>query len=128
MNKNMFLLGSVFLIILAVAMVALLNRGTSPSGSEDIRARAAVTKSLQLNGTVANIDESTGTIIVDNVYLADNSRVGEATSMGTWTVTAPPNFNMASIAPGQNVVMGIDSKTFLAQSRTVTALTIVPAQ
>lgn len=124
-KNNMFLFGSVILIILAIPLVSLVSKsGSSTSG--DVRARAAVVKTLQMNGTVNNIDEAKGIVVLDNVYLADESRSGDAKSMGTWTVTPPTNFNFASLLPGQSIVMNIDSKTFLATSHTVTALTITP--
>ncbi len=126
-RKNFILLGSVVFILLAVALVSLLNRTSTSAPTSDVRARAGVTKMLRLNGTVSSVDESGGTIVVDNVYFADESRAGEAKSLGTWTVTAPANFNLSSVSPGQTIVMGIDAKTFLADTHTVTALTITPA-
>lgn len=107
-------------------MVSLLSRTGSSSSGVDVRARAGITKALQLTGTVASVDESKGTLVVDNAYLADESRSGEPKSLGSWTVTAPSEFNFASISPGQQVAIGIDSKTFLVEGHTVTALTITP--
>lgn len=126
-NNTLFLFGSVILVVLAIPLVSLLSRPRQ-SDITDVRARAATTKTLQMNGTVSSTDESTGTLMVDNVYLADESRAGEAKSLGTWTVTVPADFNLASVSVGQEVTIGIDSKTFLAQSHTVTALTITNAK
>jgi len=123
-NSNLLLFGSVILIVLAIPLVSLLSRPRN--SAEDVRARAAVVNTLQMNGTVASVDEVKGVLTLDNVYLADESRSGEAKSLGSWEVTAPANFNFASISPGQTIIMNIDSKTFLAQSHTVTALTITP--
>lgn len=128
MNKTMLLFGSILLIILAIAMVAILNRTSSTATSSDVRARAAVVKTLQFNATVNSIDETAGTVAVDNMYLADESRSGDPKSMGSWTVTAPTGFNFASVSEGMRIIIGIDPKTLLAENHTVTALTITPAQ
>ena len=126
-NKNVLLLGSIGLIVLAIGLVAILDRTSSTSSPEsDIRARAATVKTLQMNGTVTSIDQTNGSLTVDNMYFADVSRSGEATNLGTWVVTVPANFNLDSVSPGTNVVIGIDDKTLLANKHTVTALTIVP--
>jgi hypothetical protein len=128
MNKTMLLVGSVVLIVMAIAMVAVLNRTGSAATSSDVRARAAVGKTLQFNATVNTIDEAVGIVTVDNMYLADESRSGEPKSMGSWSVTAPAGFNFASLSEGMRIVIGIDPKTLLAKDHTVTALTITPAQ
>lgn len=128
MNKTMLLVGSVLLIVMAIAMVAVLNRTGSTATSSDVRARAAVGKTLQFNATVNTIDEAAGIVAVDNMYLADESRSGEPKSMGSWSVTAPAGFNFSSISEGMRIVIGIDPKTLMAQTRTVTALTIAQAQ
>jgi len=127
-NKNVFLFGSVVLVVLAIPLVSLLSRTGSPSTSGDVRARAGVAAALQLNGTVNSVDEAKGTLVVDNVYLADESRSGEAKGMGAWIVTAPAGFNFASVAPGQRILVSIDSKTFLAETHTVTAVSIDPVK
>lgn len=128
MKKNVLLLGSVLLIILAVALVSLLSKTGSSQTGTDVRARAAVTKALQLIATVASIDEEKGTLVVDDAYLSDKNRAGEPENLGTWTVTTPGTFNFASVFPGQQVIIGIDAATFLVESQTVTALTIVPVK
>lgn len=127
-NKNIFLFGSVILVVLAIPLVSLLGRTGSSDESGDVRARAGIDAALQLNGTVNSVDETKGTLIVDNVYLADESRAGDAKGMGAWIVTAPPAFNFASVSPGQRVLVSIDSKTFLAETHTVTALSISPVK
>ncbi len=126
-NNNVALFGSVILVVLAIPLVSLLSRGGS-SGSTDVRARAAVTKTLELRGTVLEIDEAAATLKMENVFLADENRSGDMKNLGTWTVTAPANFNLASISPGQALKMNIDAKTFLVTSHSVTALTISPVQ
>lgn len=124
-NKNVLLLGSVVLIVLAIGLVALLDRIGSPTtDSSDIRARAATVNALKLNGTVTEIDETKGMLTVDNVYFADISRSGEAKNLGMWTVIVPATFNINSAPPGTNVVIGVDPTTFAITSHTMNALTI----
>lgn len=126
-NKNVLLFGSIGFIVLAIGLVTILDRFSSPQEtSTDVRARAAVTNTLQLHGTVSSVDEAKGTVTLSDVYFADASRSGDAKNLGVWTVTAPPAFNFASVAPGMFVTVGVDAKTFLATSHTVTALTLVP--
>jgi hypothetical protein len=125
-RKNLLLFGSLGLIFLAIALVAILNRFASPSASGDVRARAAITNTLQLEGTVRSTDEAKGTLILDNAYLADESRSGDPKSLGSWIVTVPAGFSLGSVFPGQTVLVGIDSKTLIAETRSVTALTVTP--
>lgn len=125
MNKNMLLVGSLVLIVLAIGMVAILDKTTSSKeGSTDVRARAATSKDLMVNAVVESVDETAGTITVQNLYFADNSRSGDAKDMGTWIVTPPSGFILSTLSPGTKVAIGVDSKTFLAIKRTLTANTI----
>jgi hypothetical protein len=125
-TRNFLLLASFILIILAAGLVALLDRTKSADdASTDVRARASATNALELNATVTSIDEVSGTMVVTDVYFADTSRSGDAKNFGTWTVTVPANFNILSVYPGMNVTIGVDSKTFMTTTRTMTALTIV---
>lgn len=129
MNKNTLLVGSLVLIILAIGMVAILDRSTQTSDSgTDVRARAATVKSLMVNAIVDSVDETAGTLTVSNVYFADTSRAGAAKDMGTWIVTPPATFSLGSVSPGTKVLIGVDSKLFLAMKKTMTAVTIVPVK
>lgn len=124
----MLLVGSVVLIVLAIGMVALLDRtggGSKDTGSQDVRARAAVSKTLMMNGNVVSVDENAGTITVNNVFLADESRSGEAKDLGTWIVTPPATVSLGSMTPGSSIAIGVDAKTFLASKHTMTAVTLV---
>lgn len=124
-NKTVILFASVALTIMGIAIVAIINRTGSPSGSStDVRARASGATTLQFNATVDSIDAASGAIIVNDMYMADTSRVSEAKNLGTWTVTPPFNVNTAILTPGAKIVIGIDPKTFLAQSHSLTAVTI----
>ncbi len=128
-NKNVLLFGSIVLIILAIGLVAILDRTGSPTTSSgDVRARAAAVKTLQVNGTITDVDENKGLIKVSDLYLADVSRTGETKNLGNWTVTTPVTFSFGTISPGMNVTIGVDGTTFLVSKHTLTAITIVPAK
>lgn len=127
-NPNVLLIGSVGLILLAVALVAVLDR-TSPTGTgNDVRARATSKQALTVLGTVSTVDEAKGTIGVDNVQFSDASRAGAVQNYGSWVVTAPAGFNFASVSPGTQVTIGVDPQTFQVSTRTLTAISIVPVK
>ena len=120
-------MGSVGLIMLAIGLVTILDKLQSPtSQSTDVRARAGVTNTLKFVGLVSTVDETQGTVEVSSLQFDQSSLSGEATNLGTWIVTPPSGFNLASLTPGMTVTIGVNAKKFLATSHTVTALTIVP--
>ena len=127
-NPNMFLVGSVVLILLAVALVAILDKASPTGNTSDIRARATNKQVLTVVGVIANIDETKGTVQVDNVQFTDTSRAGAAQNLGSWIVTAPGTFNFASVSPGMSVTIGVDSQTFQISTHTLAAISIVPAK
>ena len=53
------------------------------SSAVDIRAKAGVTNTLKLTGTVDSIDETAGTITVLDVQFAEESRSGKAVNYGS---------------------------------------------
>lgn len=123
-KANLFLFGSVVLILLAIALVAILAK-TAPTGSStDVRARAGTQNTLKLVGVVDSVNETKGTMLVTGVQFADANRAGAPQNLGDWTVTAPAAFNFASISPGSTVTIGIDANTFNIASRAVTAVTL----
>lgn len=125
-KANLFPFGSVILILLAAALVAILAK-TAPTGSSsDVRARAGTKNTLNLVGVVDSVNETKGTILVTGVQFADANRAGAPQNFGDWTVTAPAAFNFASISPGSTVTIGIDANTFNIASRAVTAVTLTP--
>lgn len=124
-NSNALLFGSIILILLAVGLVAILDR-TSPSQSSDIRARAGTAVTLKLIGTVDTIDESKGTITASGVHFASSNLSGEVKDLGTFTITPPAGFNYASISVGGKITVGLDAKSFDIPSHTMTAITLVP--
>jgi len=128
-NPNLLLVGSVVLILLAVALVAVLDKtSTSSSSTNDVRARAATKTALALTGVVASVDDTKGTLQVNNVQFTDSSRAGTAQNYGTWVVSAPAGFNFASVSPGTTITIGVDAATFQITKHSMNALTIVPAK
>lgn len=126
-SKNVLLLGSFGLIVLAIGLVAILENTSSPTTSSgDVRARAASIKTLNVNATVASIDVARGTITVGDVYLASDSRSGDPKNLGAWVVTIPSNFTINSVHAADNLIIGVDPTTFLATKHTMTALSITP--
>lgn len=123
-KANLFLFGSVLLIFMGMAIVAILNKNTGNGSSTDVRARAGSTYSLKLIGTVTEVNEAKGTITAANVYFADTNRSGQQQNLGNWTITAPSTFNFASVSPGVNVTIGIAASTFNVASHALTALTL----
>lgn len=124
----MFLVGSVVLILLAVALVAILDKTPSTGSGNDVRARANAKQTLNLQGMVSTLDQTKGTLLVDNVQFADNSRAGVAQNLGSWTVTPPSDFNFASVTSGSLVLIGVDPTTFQVSTHTLTAITLVPSK
>lgn len=124
----MFLVGSVVLILLGVALVAILGKSTPSGSSSDVRARATSKQALSVLGSVVAVDETKGSVQVENVQFADASRSGSTQNLGAWVITAPSGFNFASVSPGMRVTIGVDAPTFQVTTRTMTALTIVLAK
>lgn len=125
-HKNLLLLGILFFIILAAGLVSILNRTSSNSTAGDVRARAATANSLELMGTVVSTNDAKGTLLLDTVYLDDESRSGEPQNLGAWTITVPPGFNLASLIEGQKVKVSMEAKSFSVEDHTVSALSIIP--
>lgn len=128
-NKTyLFIFGSLIIILLAIAMVAILGKVTPKGSSSDVRARAGSQSALKLVGVVASVDEGKGTITVTGVQFAETDRSGAPQNLGDWTVTAPPAFNFASVSPGMTVTIGVEASTFNIASREVTAITLTTGQ
>ena len=127
-NPSMLLVGSVVLILLAVALVAIIDRTTPRGNSSDVRARATAKQALTVTAVVAATDETKGTVLVDNVQLSDDNRTGAPQNFGSWLVTAPAAFNFASVSPGVRVTIGVDAATFQVSTHTMSAVAILPAK
>ena len=122
-SKNVFLFGSIGLVILAIGFVAVLDRTRQPGSPADLRARAGATNTLKVTAVVTSVDETTGTIVVTNVQFQDKG-TGANKNLGEWKVTPPPGFFATSLQPGMNLLITIDARTFLATNHTVTATEI----
>ncbi len=125
---NLILVGSVVFILLAVALLAVLDKSSSSTATSDVRARAGTKIALKLEGVVSAVDETRGTIEVANLQFSAESRSGEAKDLGNWLVTPPSAFNFASISPGMRVIVAVDSSTFQITKHELTAVSLVPVQ
>ncbi len=128
-NKTyLFLFGSLIIILLAIAMVAILGNIKPNSSPSDIRARAGTQNALKLVGVVASVDEGKGIVNVTGVQFAEANRSGNAQNLGDWAVMTPPAFNFASVSSGTSVTIGVEASTFNIASHKVTALTLTPGK
>lgn len=125
-NGLIYIISAVGLIVIGIVTVSIINavKNTNQSGGTDIRARAAVTNTLKLTGTVSEVVDVEGMIIVSNVQFADTSRSGAAKDYGTWKVIAPTNFAMGTATVGSPITFTIDAKSFNVSSKSVSASVI----
>lgn len=116
-------MAAVGLIIVGIVTTAIINavKNTDQSGGTDIRAKAAVTNTLKLTGTVDEVVDVEGMIIVSGVQFADTSRSGDAKDYGTWKVFVPTNFAISTATVGSPITFTIDSKTFNVTTKSVVA-------
>lgn len=121
-SKNALLFGSVGLIVLAITVTTILERTKQTATNEDVRTRASATGTLIMKGIVSAVDETKGVVMVDNVQFEDQAASGK--NLGTWTVTPPASFNLASLYTGAKVALTVNPTTFLAATRTLTATEI----
>lgn len=122
-NGLLYIIAAVGLIIIGIVTTAIINavKNTNQSAGTDIRARAGVTNTLKLNGTISEVVDIEGMIIVANVQFADTSRSGGAKDYGTWKVIVPTNFNLASATIGAPISFIIDAKSFNVTTKSVIA-------
>lgn len=117
------------LIIVGVITVAIINVvKNNQSSATDIRAKAGVTNTLKLTGTIDSTDDIAGTITVTDVQFAAESRSGKPVNYGTWTVTPPNTFSLSSSAPGAKISFTVDSDSFDVISKKVTAANVTILQ
>lgn len=120
-NNTVLYVGiSIALIIAAIAVTAIFNNAKQGT-SEDIRAKAGVTSTLRVAGTVSSVDEARGVFVLSNFRFTTSE---SPANMGSWTVTPPPGFALSSLSGGTKITMTIDPATMLAVSSTVTAIQI----
>jgi len=126
-RKNIFVFGSLGLIIIGIILASIIDRVTTANnGPNDIRALAGITKHLTANATVVSSDTTNGKLTVTDLYLSDESRSGDAQNLGTWIIKTPATFNFSAVSPGIDIVLGIDSPTFNVSARTFNATSITP--
>ena len=118
-NTLPYILGSMGLIVVAIIISSIVNRSKNPQSSQDIRSRASAPSLVKVTGTVNQIDEVEGTILVDNLQFEDSTK-----SLGTWTVTPPLNFQLSSVFPDARITITVSPPTMLAETRTLTATEI----
>ncbi len=117
------------LIIAGIITTAIINVvKNNQSSAVDIRAKAGVTNTLKLTGTVDSIDETAGTITVLDVQFAAESRSGKPVNYGTWTVTPPRTFSLMTAVPGTNITFTVASDSFNVVSKQVTAANVAILQ
>lgn len=122
-NSLLYIVAAVGLIVIGIVTTAIINavKNTNQSGGTDIRARAAVTNTLKLTGTVSEVVDLEGMIIVSNVQFADTSRSGTAKDYGSWKVFVPTTFALSSATVGSPVTFSIDAKSFNVTTKSVVA-------
>jgi len=125
-NKNSLLLfiGSVSFVLLGVFVIAFigLSPGSNSSGgSQDIRAKAGVVSTSKLIGVVDTIDETAGTIKVNNLKFESTDNPNA--TLGTWTVKVEGGIK-SDIVNGVKVRLSILPGTMKAKTHTVTATAV----
>lgn len=115
------LLGSLLLVILAIAVTGFISLSQKKDGqTTDIRARASAVSTLSLKGTVKQVDVKKGMLIVRNLRFT----TVDTEDLGEWTITPPPEFDLSKLTPNAKLLIKADSKTFSIPSRTLTAVEI----
>ena len=93
-----------------------------------MRARAATQYTLKLTGIVNTVDATKSTVSLTGVQFAAGSRQGTVRDLGDWIITAPAQFNFASLSPGMSVTVGVEATTFNITDHAVSAITLTPGK
>lgn len=117
-----YLVAALVLIIVGIITTAIISAVKNNDSTSDIRAKAGVTNTLKLTGFVSTVDDINGTITVENVQFADESRSGPAHNYGTWTVTPPATFSLFSAQPGKKVIFTVQTESFNVAVKKVSAV------
>ena len=103
MNKRpdslLYIIALAALIVAGIVTTSIINAVKNNQAGTDIRAKAGVTSTLKFTGIVNSINDTDGTITVDNVQLSQESRSGQAVNYGTWSVTPPQTFSIVTATP-----------------------------
>ncbi len=117
------------LIIAGVITTTIINVvKNNQRSATDIRAKAGVTNTLKLTGTIDSVDDAAGTLTVIDVQFAAESRSGKPANYGTWTVTPSNIFSLSSAVPGAKVTFTVNSDSFDVVSKQVTAANVTILQ
>lgn len=122
-NNLLYLAVAGGLIIIGIITTTIINavKNSNPTSGTDIRARAATTNTLKLTGTITEVVDIEGMLIVSGVQFADTSRSGDTKNYGTWKVFVPTNFVMSTATVGSPVSFTIDAKSFNISTKSVAA-------
>ncbi len=112
------------LVVVGIITTAIIDAVRNNQGAADIRAKAGITNTLKLTGTVESVDEQAGVITVAGVQFDETSRSGKAVNYGTWAVTPPRTFNLLSAAPGARISFTVNSDSFNVASKQVVAAAV----
>lgn len=120
-----YLIAVVSLVVVAIITTTIINTvKNSQSAPTDIRAKAGQTHTLKLEGQITDINDTDGILVVGNVELSPESRSGKPSNLGTWMVTPPPSFSLASAQIGQKITFVIDQASFNVLLKKVTAVQV----
>jgi len=114
-NSSWLYIGSIGLVIAAIAVTAVIDR--TKSDQQDLRAKAGVTTGISATAVVSEVNESVGALLVTNFSLG-----GDASHI--WTIQVSGNSNIASITTGTRVSLKLDPKSVNISSRTGRALEV----
>lgn len=121
-NNLLYIIVIVGILVTGIVTTAIINAiKNNQSSPTDIRARAGVVNIVKLTGTISDVNFSGGTLTVANTQLSQETRSGPVTNYGTWTVTVPQSFNIATAQVGREVTFVVDSNSFDVASHKVTA-------
>lgn len=120
-DSNILYYVTVALIFGAIILVAILNRVTNKNAGSDVRARASVTGGLRITGTVGTVNIGSNAFTLLNVMFDGDATQSKKESLGDWTITPPPDFDLATLSPGSEVVVSANPTTFLVTSHTAAA-------
>ena len=111
------------LIIIGIITTTIINavKNSNSASGTDIRARAAQTNTLKLTGTITEVVDIEGMLIVSGVQFADTSRSGDTKNYGTWKVFVPNNFTISTATVGSLISFTIDAKSFNISTKSVSA-------
>lgn len=119
-GSNWLYIGSIALVIAAIAITAVIDR--SKSSQEDIRAKAGLTTGQMATAVVSSVNESVGALLVTNFAIGENGTSTSASEI--WTIELAVTTNTAALTPGARVVMKLDPTTVNISTRTARALEV----